>query len=425
MVKGFSNSTFIARLASGLLASVAVAELPFFEGVGALPNAQFGSSAVDISEDGSAVLGNSDEGLSSIAFRWKAGVITSLGHFPGNPIMISEAGGVSADGSSAAAVGISLNGTEGFRWDSNGIAGLGDLRGGPFYSHAFEISGGGDVIVGVSRTEVGDFPFHWRAGVMTNLSIDFIGEVPTGFARSISDDGEVVVGTILTSVGPQLFRWNAGVMTDIAFPDGSNFASARSLSADGSIMVGQVTFSETHTEAFRWENSGYQFLGDLPGGALHSEALDVSADGSMVVGVSSGSNGLAPFIWNSGQGMRDLDNHLRNQLNFNLDGWSITEAVAISGDGRTIAGNGINPMGKREGWIANIGCAIGDLNTDGDADLDDYAAFSDCLGGPGQAPNPSAEDLNEQICLQAFDFDCNDRLDLIDAAMFQRVYDGP
>ena len=32
-------------------------------------------------------------------------------------------------------------------------------------------------------------------------------------------------------------------------------------------------------------------------------------------------------------------------------GWRLTAATAISGDGRTIAGNAINSSGQTEGWV--------------------------------------------------------------------------
>ena len=398
------------------------ADVPFFEGIGTLPGAQFGSSAVDISEDGKTVLGNSDEGLNMIAFRWRDGVMTSLGHFPDDPLMLSEGSGVSADGTVAAGVGISGNGTEGFRWSGGPLIGLGDLAGGLFYSHAFEISGDGDVIVGLSRTEAGDFPFRWEDGVMTNLSEDFDGEIPDGNARSISNDGQVIIGSISTSMGMRMFRWQSDVMEAIANPTGGTAPFARSLSADGSVIVGHATIAPGHVEAFRWADGAYQFLGDLPGGAMDSRAIDVSADGSVVVGASSGSNGLAPFVWDAGHGLRDLDEVLRVRLKLDLDGWTLSEAVGVSGDGRTIAGKGLNPLGKSEAWIAHVGCALGDFDGSESVNLADYSSFADCLGGPAFAPDPNAADVTAQACVEAFDFDCNDRVDLLDAAIFQRVF---
>jgi hypothetical protein len=37
-----------------------------------------------------------------------------------------------------------------------------------------------------------------------------------------------------------------------------------------------------------------------------------------------------------------------------LTGWTLTSCTAVSGDGMTIVGNGTNPQGNREAWIATI-----------------------------------------------------------------------
>lgn len=373
-----SRSRVAVALVAILTATGTTRAQPSFQGTGALPAANFGSRAVDISEDGAAVLGNSDVGVNSIAFRWQAGVITSMGDLPGM-LELSEAGGISSNGGSVSGMSFSVNGTEAFHWESGVIAGLGDLPGGPFYSHAFEISGDGNIVVGLSRTDVADFPFRWEGGVMTNLSMDFAGEIPPGHARTISDDGQVIVGHISTTQGGRMFRWQAGTMEAITFPPDSVFASARSVSADGSVIVGHVRFSGSHTEAFRWQDGTYQMLGDLAGGALDSEARDTSADGSIVVGVATAAAGPRPFIWDADREMRNLDDELRQQYGLDLTDWILTEAVGISGDGLTIAGNGFKPAGSAEAWIAHIGCAVGDLDNDGVCTPADVPRLVACL----------------------------------------------
>ena len=37
-----------------------------------------------------------------------------------------------------------------------------------------------------------------------------------------------------------------------------------------------------------------------------------------------------------------------------VSGWSLTSANAISADGFTIVGDGTNPLGQREAWVANL-----------------------------------------------------------------------
>jgi len=61
-------------------------------------------------------------------------------------------------------------------------------------------------------------------------------------------------------------------------------------------------------------------------------------------------------------------------------------------------------------------CLPGDLDDDGDVDLDDYAAFFQCLTGPDGGPVIFD-------CLRG-DFDGDDDIDLLDFAAFQAVFDG-
>ena len=52
--------------------------------------------------------------------------------------------------------------------------------------------------------------------------------------------------------------------------------------------------------------------------------------------------------------MVSLKQYLENNGIAGLDGWHLTDARGISGDGRTIVGTGVNPQGLSEGWVATI-----------------------------------------------------------------------
>ena len=60
----------------------------------------------------------------------------------------------------------------------------------------------------------------------------------------------------------------------------------------------------------------------------------------------------------------------------------------------------------------------GDLDDDGDVDLEDYAGFVDCMGDPGEAPNPTPSPTVQE-CLEAFDVDADADVDLRDFAGFR------
>ncbi len=137
-------------------------------------------------------------------------------------------------------------------------------------------------------------------------------------------------------------------------PGGSFSSRATGVSADGSVVVG-VGVSASGVEAFRWTAAtGLVGLGDLPGGSFFSEALGVSADGSLVVGVGFSASGREAFIWDEANGMRSLRDVLIAQGD-DLTGWTLLSADAISADGSTIVGKGINPSGQFEAWLARLG----------------------------------------------------------------------
>jgi probable HAF family extracellular repeat protein len=383
-IRRFVPAVFVLASAA---ASTRAAGPPSFKGLGALNGSQFGSFARDISADGTAVTGNSDQseigGSSFMAYRWQDGVMTALGDLPGGS-STTESGGIAADGSVCGGMSFSANGTEAFRWENGVMIGLGDLPGGGFYSHGFDVSGDGTTVVGIST---GDnqllYPFRWRDGVMTNLSDGFPGSTPTGFARAVNHDGNVVVGFVSLPGASVPFRWTPGFMQPLDLLPNALWGTALAVSPDGLKVAGRMTYSESTGEAFFWENGVTTGLGDLPGGDVDAEANGVSDTGT-VVGTSKvsnfGPNRYEPFIWTAAAGMRRLRVVLESEFVLDLTGWVLSEGNAISADGLTIAGTGINPLGKQEAWIAHLGCArAGDFNNDALCDGGDISGFVRCL----------------------------------------------
>ncbi len=271
---------------------------------------------------------------------------------------ISYAYAVSGDGSVIVGRGETASGDEAFRWTSvSGMVGLGDLPGGIFSGSAKAVSSGGS-IVGTSRSGSGNEAFRWKPlwGMIG------LGDLPGGNfssgANGVSADGSVVVGTGRSNsnlFSREAFRWTPGEgMVGLGdLPGGSFFSRANDVSADGSVVVGQG--NSGYSEAFRWTSGrGMVGLGYLPGGSKGSNALDVSADGSVVVGRSDSDSGMEAFIWDSSNGMQSVATILESG-GMGLTGWRLDSATGVSDDGQILTGWGINPSGKTEAWVANLG----------------------------------------------------------------------
>jgi probable HAF family extracellular repeat protein len=350
----------------------------------------------------------------------------------------SVARDLSNDGS--VAVGAASVGA--FRWTAAmGGTALGDFVGGTGTSFSTAVSADGTIVVGAADAPTGMQShlraFHWTLtnaatgqGTMTNL-----GDLPGGDSFSVgagvSHNGSVVVGGASSAVSLagssfeldfEAFRWTQQTgMVALGDLAGGGFHSfANAVSGDGSVVVGASTSAASGIsdfEAFRWtEATGMVGLGDLPGGNFASTATAVSADGSIIVGSSAvaiGDGGLdiyAPFIWDAVNGMRDLRAVFAN-LGLTLPELDMTDATAVSDDGRTIAGYGKSvyriPAGdlRTEAWIGVLPAPTvlqGDYNHNGTVDAADYTVWRDSFGQSG-AGLPADGSGNEVIDANDYD----------------------
>jgi uncharacterized membrane protein len=231
---------------------------------------------------------------------------------------------------------------------------------------------------------------------------DIPGDQVSSIACSVSSDGNVIVG--IGHIGcrggcRKAFRWTSETgMTALAdFPGGTDRNQAAAVSADGAVIVGTGNIwvnCETggcvvvYGEAFRWTVSERMTrLGELIDGGP-SFAHAVSADGTVIVGtaVDETSGDFVAFIWDPVNGMRSLSRVLVNQYGLNLTGWTLSDATAVSADGRAVAGNGINPAGHYEAWIARVPALWhGDPDDDGGVGLQDLATLLARFGTPTDA----------------------------------------
>ena len=332
------------------------APTPSFMGLGTTSTCRFPTVAFGVSADGSTVVGrcqnNTGNGAFE-AFRWNesTGLIT-LGDIPGGSYS-SSAIGVSSNGSVVVGVGQSPesgSNNVATRWtQASGLMSLGVLQGGVYSSAAIAVSDDGAVVVGFSSSDLNDQAFRWTAAT---------GMVGLGLARSqatgVSSDGQVIAGHSGSLRRP--FRWTAATgAVSLGLPaNGANAAFVENLSSDGSTIVGFSRKPTGEDQAFVWrEGFGYQDLGMIPGD-FSSIAREISDDGSRIVGASDGSGPSKAVIWDGTNGLRNLRDWLVSDFGLNLTGWLLTDAYAISSDGNTIVGVGINPQGEQEAFRAVI-----------------------------------------------------------------------
>jgi probable HAF family extracellular repeat protein len=389
-------------------------------GLGDLPGGGYASGAHGISADGCTVVGVADGAAGSEAFRWTAASgIVGLGDLGGGAYS-SGAWNVSADGKVIVGTSATANGVEAFRWTAaSGMVSLGDFSGGSTLSVAHGVSADGSVIVGYGNTATGQEAFRWtQAAGLVSLG-DFAGGDNYSAAAGVSSDGRTIVGFGTSNSGVEAVRWNsAGAMVGLGqLPGGAYFSGANSLSGDGATVVG-TDYSNLNGEAFVWSSSGgITGLGKLPTASNddRSEAYDVSVTGRIAVGFATlPIEGSVAIVWDEAHGMRRLDTLLAS-LGVNLAGWKLTEATAISDNGQTIVGRGVNAGGYAEGWMATLpplatAANPGDANGDGRVNRADLAALLKEMG---------------TMCGASFsqgDFNSDGAVSMTDLVMLQQHY---
>jgi uncharacterized membrane protein len=128
---------------------------------------------------------------------------------------------------------------------------------------------------------------------------------------------------------------------------GSLSSRALAVSRDGAVIAGWVRYGGAPPLAVAWAvGADGRETSTVLSSQPSAEALGVSGDGTIVVGCGGGE----AVRW-SGAGSSGIA-ELLEQAGSSLGGWKLTAAHAASGDGQVIVGEGVNPQGHPEGWIA-------------------------------------------------------------------------
>ena len=333
-----------------------------FRGLGDLPGGVFHSQAYGMSADGRVVVGQSSGNTGREACRWVLpGGPQSLGPVTVGPVgavadSVSDDGSVIV-GSRQLAQTVFLA----YRWsEATGLIPLGDLPGGPENSIATDTTSDGSVIVGQSFGPFGIEAYRWTLPTGMQPLGDLPGGVFASNALGISGDGSVIIGHGNSAAGIEGWRWTSvtGMVGLGDFPGAAVESSAEGISRNGQFIVG-FGRTEQGLLAFRWTaEEGMVPLGELYGGPFLSWGEVVSDDGQIVAGRSEGQEGHAAFFWTPSFGMVPLEPFLRLFGADVPEDWILLEVTGITPDGRSLVGNGVNPSGDNEAWIATLPASL-------------------------------------------------------------------
>lgn len=214
-----------------------------------------------------------------------------------------------------------------------------------FLSRAYGVSDTG-VAVGLARDDAGRyFAFRWSdTEGMTKLPVN--RPQRSSRANGISADGSVIVGWNDQDNGSRTgVIWKDGKAIDLVDTDGIPVGEATAVSRNGRVVVGERMFDiATFTmQAWRWtEETGVQPLGCLPSsfGCDATSARAVSDDGNVIVGDSMSGGTYVATAWTPDGGMQHLADYIAANDVAVPAGWNLQSGSGISADGKTIGGWG-------------------------------------------------------------------------------------
>ena len=335
--------TRLYQLAIGVTSSLllaAAAGAVGIERLGTLPGAAF-SEAVDLSDDGTIVVGNNGSGDN---FFWRRGF--GINALP-DRILDSDyrVTAISGDGTTVVGFLDPSSTTEAFRWHlSSQPQELPAVPTGSSNERAVATSSDGGVVVG--NASVDDLNVHQAGFRWTALSGTVaLGPSPTGTALEVSDvsaDGQTILAAGLPA--REIYRVDAdGQFSQILGTDGGPLRGrAEAISADGSTVVGLAFEGLGLTTAYRQ-------VGDRPAESLglSFRARGVSDGGRVVVGDGG-------ILWTESSGPRLLYDVLQDE-GVDVSEWqSLDRIVGISPDGRWVTGSGVTTDATLEAFLIEL-----------------------------------------------------------------------
>ena len=319
-----------------------------FTRLGDLPNGITYSRANDATFDGSYIVGDGNNGVSTSYVYNEQDGLSQVNSISNNSPSSIKA--ISSDGSTS--VGwYTNNNTRYAMYTQNsqvhpiGLGGQWDV--------AYDVSGDGSSIVGFSQNQ---------AFELKNGNLNYLGFLNGGWrsvATRISSDGSTITGYGQSSNGNEAFIYQNGVMmilndnsTDITADE------AWGISGDGTIIVGNGTANSYGRQPFVYKDNEVLKLGTIPSIPIINgyDVFGISDSGHHAIGYASTSQGQTAVLWDIQSREAFLIEDLLFSDGFDIEalGWSSIASVGISGDGLTILGYGNRTEGGYESWAATL-----------------------------------------------------------------------
>jgi uncharacterized membrane protein len=195
-----------------------------------------------------------------------------------------------------------------------------------------DVSADGTTVVGTIWAGGGTTSFHCRSGEACREILIEQGGILHA-ATSVSGDGSIVVGYTVpadpTAAPGSAWRWatSAAQATVLSLPSSTwTFPRAMSISRNGQVIVGDAEINGV-VHAVRWSGS--------PPTAVQlgtGRAQGTNSDGSVTVGLNDAG---VPVVW-VGANAETLVSILG--ANPDLEGVTLKDAIAVSDDGKVVAG---------------------------------------------------------------------------------------
>ena len=281
-------------------------------------------------------------------------------------------------------------------------------------SSGWGMSGDGNILVGL-----GWVPACRAHGIAWSQSTGMVDLGSTVVDRSsranaANFDGSVIVGWQDGATGfRQAAVWVNGVQSVITTPGGDPISEAAGVSADGTWVIGSGA-STNGFNAWRWSSStGLQNIGAAPVSGWRGASTAISADGSVIVGFHRPFPGPATFgqgfIWTEADGMINLNTYVASQ-GVDTQGITLALPLAISADGRTIAGLGSGGVGFIVRLPALKSPCSGDFDGSGSVDFSDLlvllSAWGPCAACAEDLDGSGNVDFSDLLALLTVWGDC-------------------